>query len=271
MSTTTTIETLCRELKLPTLEIKHHELSTRAAKENWKPSEIIREALKLEIEGKVKRSRETLQKMASFPVIKRLEQYDFNYPVGINKRQIEELSTLLFVRKKENILLLGPSGVGKTHLAIALGIMAVENRVKTRFLSAADLLLGLLRAKKEKRYERYLHQVIIAPPLLIIDELGYLPMSKDEAHHFFQVIAKRYERGSIIITSNLNFSEWGATLGNDRVVTSAILDRLLHHGHIISVQGDSYRLKEKQQDLYSDLFQERRESERKNNKIGSEA
>lgn len=127
MSTTTTIETLCRELKMPTLEIKHHELSqgqpcseaesrkTRSVedKENRKPSEIIREALKLEIEGKAKRSRETLQKMASFPVIKRPEQYDFNYPIGINKRQIEELSTLLFVRKKENILLLGPSGVGQ--------------------------------------------------------------------------------------------------------------------------------------------------------------
>lgn len=251
------IEVYCKELKMPTLLEQYHALTTRAAKENWKASEILEEALKIEIEGKAQRSRSVLQKMASFPAIKTIDAYDFTHPIGINKRQIEELSTLSFVQKKENLLLLGPSGVGKTHLAIAIGVLAVQKRIKTKFITAADLLLGLQRAKKEKRYESYLQQVLIGPPLLIIDELGYLPMSKEEAHHLFQVIAKRYERGSIVLTSNLNFSEWGGLFGNDKVVTAAVLDRLLHHSHVVPIQGDSYRLKEKQEEYYSDLFQQR--------------
>lgn len=257
------IETYCKELKMPTLLQHYHEITNRAAKENWKPSELLEEALKIEIIGKAERSRGVLQKMASFPALKRMEDYDFDHPIGINKRQIEELSTLNFVQKKENILLLGPSGVGKTHLAIALGMAAVQKRIKTKFITAADLLLGLHKAKKEKRYDSYLHQVLIGPPLLIIDELGYLPMSRDEAHHLFQVIAKRYERGSIILTSNLNFSEWGTLFGNDKVVTAAVLDRLLHHSHVIPIQGESYRLKEKQQEYYSDLFQTRSDKNEK--------
>jgi DNA replication protein DnaC len=258
------IETYCKTLGMATLAQEYHALTMRAAKENWKNTELLEEALKIEVEGKARRSQSTLQKMASFPALKRLEDYDFNHPIGINRRQIEELFTLNFVQKKENLLLLGPSGVGKTHLAIALGMAAVQKRIKTKFITAADLLIGLHRAKKEKRYESYLHQVLIGPPLLIIDEMGYLPMSRDEAHHLFQVIAKRYERGSIILTSNLNFSEWGTLFGGDKVVTAAVLDRLLHHSHVLPIQGESYRLKEKQQEYYSDLFQTRSEKNEKN-------
>lgn len=263
------MERYCKELQMPTLLEGHHELTMRAAKENWKPTELLEEALKTEVEGRGRRSRETLKKMASFPVQKSLEQYDFSHPIGINRKQIEELSMLGFVEKRENILLLGPSGLGKTHLAIALGLKAVEKRIKVRFITLSDLLLGIHRAKKAKRYESHLNQVLVGPALLIIDELGYLPMSREEAHSLFQVIAKRYERGSIILTSNLNFSEWGSLFGNDKVVTAAVLDRLLHHSHVIPIQGESYRLKEKQQELYSDLFQKRREkTEEKGEKQG---
>ncbi len=250
------IETLCRELQLTTLPKVHHELSNRAAKESWKYSEYLYEALKSEAEGKAERSRSTLTKMAGFPTIKTLEQFDFGFTVGVNRRQIEELSTLEFVKRHENIILLGQSGVGKTHLAIALAYQAVQKRIKARFITASDLILQMSNAKKEKRYDSFIRQAVMAPALLVIDEIGYFPMSKEDAHHFFQVISRRYERGSTIVTSNLVFSQWNTIFANDKVVTTAILDRLLHHSHVINILGDSYRLKEKKEEgmVDSDLY-----------------
>ena len=134
------IETLCRELQLTTLPKVHHELSNRAAKESWKYSEYLYEALKSEAEGKAERSRSTLTKMAGFPTIKTLEQFDFDFTVGVNRRQVEELSSLEFVKRHENIILLGQSGAGKTHLAIALAYQAVQKRIKARFITASDLI-----------------------------------------------------------------------------------------------------------------------------------
>lgn len=241
------IETLCKELHLPTLMKQHHDLSNRAAKENWQFSEYLYEALKAESEAKADRSKAMLTKIAGFPTIKTLEQFDFDFTVGVNRRQIEELSSMAFVKRNENILLLGQSGVGKTHLAIALAYKAVQHRMKVKFTTTADLLLQMTQAKKEKRYASFIKQTIMAPSLLVIDEIGYFPMSKEEAHHFFQVISKRYEQGSVIVTSNLVFSQWAGVFANDKVVTTAILDRLLHHSHIINIQGDSYRLKEKKE------------------------
>jgi DNA replication protein DnaC len=241
------IEKLCRELKLPVLSKRYHELGTLAAKENWQYAEFLFEVLKCEAEGKAERSRSVLTKLAGFPTIKTLEQFDYDFTVGVNRRQIEELANLGFIKRHENIILLGQSGVGKTHLAIALAYQAVQHRYKVRFTTTADLLMQLSNAKKQKRYEQFIKQTVMAPTLLVIDEIGYFPMSKEDAHHFFQVISKRYERGATIVTSNLVFSQWAGVFANDKVVTTAILDRLLHHSHIINIQGNSYRLKEKKE------------------------
>ena len=251
------IETLCKELKLNSLCKTHHELSNRAAKESWKYSEYLYEVLKSESNSKAERSKATLTKMAGFPTIKTLEQFDFDFTVGVNRRQIEELSSMEFVKRNENIILLGQSCVGKTHLAIALAYQAVQKRVKARFITASDLILQMSQAKKEKRYDAFLRQAVMSPALLVIDEIGYFPMSKEDAHHFFQVISRRYERGSTIVTSNLVFSQWSSIFANDKVVTTAILDRLLHHSHVINILGDSYRLKEKKEEEMngSDLYE----------------
>ncbi len=247
------IELLCKELQMPTLAKCYHELSNRAAKENWKYGEYLYEVLKSEADGRAQRSRATLTKMAGFPTIKTLDQFDFDFTVGVNRRQIEELSTMAFVKRNENIILLGQSGVGKTHLAIALAYQAVQKRIKARFVTAADLIMQMGQAKKEKRYDSFIKQTVMAPSLLVIDEIGYFPMSKEDAHHFFQVISRRYERGSTIVTSNLVFSQWSGIFANDKVVTTAILDRLLHHSHVINILGDSYRLKEKKEDKTNGL------------------
>jgi len=250
------IENICKELQLPMFTEHHHELSNRAAKERWKYSEYLLEILKLEANNRAVRSRATLTKMAGFPTIKTLEQFDFDFTVGVNRRQIEELSTLEFIKRKENIILLGQSGVGKTHLAIALAYAAVQHRMKARFITISDLIMQMSNAKREKRYDSFIKQSIMAPSLLVIDEIGYFPMNKEDAHHFFQVISRRYERGATIVTSNLVFSQWSGIFANDKVVTTAILDRLLHHSHVINILGDSYRLKEKKEEglVDSDLY-----------------
>lgn len=249
------IDELCKELKLSTLIKEHNKLSTTAAKESWKYSQFLHEILKIEVQSRLSRSKTTMLKFAGFPAVKTLEQFDYNFTVGVNRKQIEELATLSFIKQHENIVLLGQSGVGKTHLAIALAYKAVQNRYKVKFTSVADLLANANRAKREKKYDSFL-KAIINPSILVIDEIGYFNMTKEEANHFFQIISKRYEKGSTILTSNLVFSQWAQIFGGDKVVTTAILDRILHHSHIINIQGESYRLKEKKDQgvLSSDIY-----------------
>lgn len=152
---------------------------------------------------------------------------------------------MTFIERAENVVFLGPSGVGKSHLAQALAYRAAMAGIKTRFITAADLMLQLATAHKQERLKEYFNRAVIGPRLLIVDEIGYLPFGREEATLFFNVVAKRYERGSIVLTSNLPFSQWASAFADDQTLTAALLDRLLHHAHIVQISGESYRLKDK--------------------------
>ena len=173
--------------------------------------------------------------------------FDFDYKPSVNKRQLYDLQQLRFMDKAENILFYGSSGVGKTHLAIALGVAAARKRNLTYFITCHDLIQQLNKAHSENRHETKLKH-FAKHKLLIIDEIGYLPVDKQGANLFFQLIAKRYEKNSTIITTNQPFSKW-ADVFSDAVLASAILDRLLHHSHILKITGPSYRLK----DVYEEI------------------
>lgn len=249
------LKKLCDELKLSTVAEQFHTIGTKASKENWTYAEFLNEVLQVEVTNRLNNSKRILTKFASFPTIKTLEAFDYNFTVGVNSKQINELASLEFIKRNENIILLGQSGVGKTHLAIALAYKAVQNRYKVKFTTTQELLSNAVAAKRDKKYDNFLKSVL-NPSILIIDEIGYFNMSKEESNHFFQIISKRYERGSTILTSNLVFSKWKQVFGGDKIVTTAILDRVLHHSHIINIQGDSYRLKEKKEmgQIGSDIF-----------------
>ena len=164
-------------------------------------------------------------KLASFPTLKTLETFEFGSS-NVNKKQITELATLRFIENAENVILLGPSGTGKTHLAISIGYLVTQQRYKVKFITTADLLLQMEAAKSQNRLSNYLNKVIGGAKLLIIDEFGYLKFNEEQANLFFQLINKRYETGSVMITSNLTFTKWKEVLNNNEALTAAILDRL---------------------------------------------
>lgn len=235
---------LCQALQLSCVAAEYGAIAQSAAAESMSFSEFLERVLKVEVDARHERAKQTLLKLAALAGIKTLEDYDYAF-AGTPKAQIQELSTLAFIQRAENIVLLGPSGVGKTHIAQALAYRAVMSRIKTRFVTAADLMLQLGAAHRKDQLKSYFNRAILGPKLLVIDELGYLPFGREEASLLFQVIAKRDERGSVIITSNLAFSDWATTLADDATLTAALLDRLLHHGHIVTLKGESYRLKDK--------------------------
>lgn len=207
----------------------------------------IREALTLfcerEIARKDQRRIEMAFGLAKFPFARDLAGFDFEAQPSVDRHQVRELATGRFIANGEAILLLGPPGVGKTHLAVALGREVIVAGYTVLFTSATALVANLAKAHTEGRLdERLLHYA--KPKLLIVDELGYLPFEQDAAHLFFQLVSRRYERGAILVTSNRAIGEWGSVFG-DPVVATAILDRLLHHSHVITIRGESYRLREK--------------------------
>lgn len=181
--------------------------------------------------------------MARFPFHKTLESFDFKFQPSIDVKLLRELAGGRYMDSGDNVLFLGPPGVGKTHLAVALGIKACEQGVRTLFISATALITILGRAFAEGRLEERL-KILTQPQLLIIDEIGYLPIDRQGANLFFQLVSRRYERGSIILTSNQSLGAWGEVFG-DAIIASAILDRLLHHSITVNIKGESFRLKEK--------------------------
>ena len=239
------IDSFCQQLELNGVLQSYSNIAQNSANNNESYTDFLEKILEEEWSIRKFKGKQMLLKTAGFPYIKTFEQFDLSYNPGIPKAAIKELFSLTFVERKENIVLLGPSGVGKTHIAIALGYAATQAGIRVRFVSAADLLLNLEIAAKQDRLKDAMRRVVGHSRLLIIDELGYLPINKVQANYLFQLVAKRYENNSIIISSNLNFGQWDQTLADDKTLTAALLDRLLHHSHVLHFKGGSYRLKDK--------------------------
>lgn len=217
----------------------------RAAQQQPSYAEWLGALLEDEVQARRQRHLSTRMKLAHLPYHKSLEQFDFSFQKSIDERQIRELRTLRFVSEASNVLFLGPPGVGKTHLSVGLAIEVLRAGMQAYFITAHDLVEDLGSAAREGRLEKR-WQVYLRPKVLVIDEIGYLPMSEWGATLFFQLVSARYERGSILLTSNKSYGEWGKVFG-DPVIATAILDRLLHHSTTINIRGESYRLKERKQ------------------------
>jgi DNA replication protein DnaC len=234
---------LLNKLKLDHLEAQLDAVCEQAAQRQQDYKTFLVQALDTEWQGRHQRGIETRLRQARFPWIKTLDQFDFDFQPSLDRRQVRELAGLSFVERAHNVIVLGPPGVGKTHLAISLGVKAVEAGYSVVFLTLEALMTRLTKAVNENRLERSLQQRVY-PKGLIIDEVGSLPLNRLEASLFFRLVVRRYERASLIITSNKSFLDWGEMV-NDPVLATAVLDRLLHYSTTLNIKGESYRLKEK--------------------------
>jgi DNA replication protein DnaC len=196
-----------------------------------------------ELQSKTAKNITMRTSLARFPFVKSLETFDFGYQPSLDRKQVQNLANCHFIEHGENVVILGPPGVGKTHLSVGLGIKAIEHGYRVLFTTAASMIATLTRALAEGKLEDKLKTYTV-PRLLIIDEIGYLPIDQAGANLFFQLISRRYEKGPVILTSNQSFGSWGEVFG-DRVIATAILDRVLHHAITINIRGNSYRLKDK--------------------------
>jgi DNA replication protein DnaC len=231
-----------KQLRLPTFLRDYDKVARQCAVEQAAYAAYLLRMAELELLERERRAIERRIRQAKFPVVKTMDSFDFLAIPSLNKTMVLELARAEFLARRENILLLGNSGTGKTHIALALGLTACQRGHRVRFTTAAALVSELIEARDEKKLLRFQKQ-IAAYELLIVDELGFVPLSKTGAELLFETLSQRYERGSTIITSNLPFQEWTEALGSERL-TGALLDRLTHHVHILEMNGDSYRLKQ---------------------------
>jgi DNA replication protein DnaC len=231
-------------LKLP-FTLEHFEtLAQKAGTQQWSHVEFLARLIEGEAALYQDRARQRRIKQARFPVLKTLQQFDFTWPTKINRLAVQNLFRLKFIEDKANAILIGGVGLGKTHAAIALGLAACEAGSRVRFATAIDIINSLLAAQKAGGLVKKLKEYI-RPELLIIDELGYLPIDQRGADLLFQIISQRYERGSIVLTTNKAYKHWPSMFNNDSTLTSAILDRVLHHAETIVIEGKSYRMKDR--------------------------
>jgi len=231
-------------LKLQFMREHVEQLLGQAAADGWSHAELLARLVDGEAALRQDRARQRRIRQARFPVLKTLDQFDFTWPVKINRLAIGNLFRLKFIEDKANAILVGGVGLGKSHLAIALGYAACEAGFRVRFTTAIDVINTLSAAHATGRLEAELKKYI-RPDLLVMDELGYLPIDKHGADLLFQIISHRYERGSIVLTTNKAFKRWPSIFNNDSTLTSAILDRILHHAETLVIEGKSYRMKDR--------------------------
>lgn len=234
---------LLEKLKMDHLEAQLDAVCEQAASQELDYKSFLSQALAAEWQGRFQKGIETRLRQARLPWVKTVEQFDFDFQPSLDRRQVRELAGLSFVERAHNVIILGPPGVGKTHLAVGLSVKAVEAGFSVQFATLESLMTRLVKAQHENRLERILKQLVY-PKLLVIDEIGYLPLSRQEASLFFRLVVRRYEKASLIVTSNKSFLDWGDVF-HDHVLATAILDRLLHHSTTLNIKGESYRLKEK--------------------------
>jgi DNA replication protein DnaC len=229
-------------LKLYSVRDNYETVAELAVRKQWTHVHYLSELIKQESDTRKDRAVQRRIRMARFPVVKTLDQFDWSWPKKINQAQVQNLFRLKFVENKSNVVFIGGVGLGKTHLTTALGYQACLKGHSVQFTSAIDAVNSLMSAQRAGRLKQELKKYL-SPSLLILDELGFLPIDKTGADLLFQVVSQRYEQGSIMITTNRVFKEWPKVFNNDSTLTSALLDRLLHYTEAVVIEGDSYRMK----------------------------
>jgi DNA replication protein DnaC len=237
------LEQYCRELKLPSLLRHYPALARQASDGGWPYEEFLHQLLEGEVRSRQESSTRRLLREARFPELKTLEQLEWSALKGVSRPKVVELASGQYIEQAQDVVIAGPIGTGKTHLAIGLGVEAAKRRQRVAFIRAAELVRSLVEARDERLLGR-LQQRYQRVSLLIVDELGFVPFDKAEGELLFNLLAERYERRSTIVTTNLAFSEWVQVFGSEKL-TTALLDRLGHHAHVLTTRGDSYRMRRK--------------------------